>query len=225
MMRTRQRLNGGRSHALGCGVALAALAVAPISAAIAQETPVPRPRPGLVEGLAGGARPIAAIDRLVGARRADPSQAPDVFRSPVTGYAPPTVLDSRTTLSPVTETQLYLVAKLADDGPPVDAGVEWRVFGELPDRDGKLPLIASAEGGDAEFRLKPGRYLVHAGFGRAGLAQLVQIDGTPKSQTFVLDAGGVRLDATLNASSCASRSSSASPTARISNSSPRPRPG
>jgi hypothetical protein len=124
MMRTRQRLDGGRSSGVACGVALVAIAFAQPLAALAEEPPIPRPRPDIVETALSKGRPIEAIDRLVGGLSADPSRAADVFRSPVTGYAPPTSFESRSTLAPVKDTQLYLVAKLAEDGPPVDGGIE-----------------------------------------------------------------------------------------------------
>lgn len=163
----------------------------------AAEVPIPRPKPKLSSGPAAN-RPIEAIDRLVGADpAANPTAPADAFNSPVTGYAPPASFVSRSRFPTNIETQLRLTAKLAQDGDMVADGVQWRIFGELPDREGKLPMIASASGGDAEFTLRPGRYLVHAGFGRAGQAQLVEVDAEPKDQTFVLDAGGIRLDATL----------------------------
>ena len=44
-----------------------------------------------------------------------------------------------------------------------------------PGQDGKLPLVASAQGGTSVFQLEPGSYLVHASFGRAGATKRITV--------------------------------------------------
>ncbi len=93
------------------------------------------------------------------------------------------------------EHALYLVAKLTDQGKPLNGGVIWRVYEPKLNSEGRLPLVATATGGDAEFRLPPGTYLVNAAYGRANTT--VSVTTTPQvhSQTVVLHAGGLQLDA------------------------------
>jgi hypothetical protein len=160
---------------------LAALASALASvAASAAERPapgnvvVPRPRPAATAVVSGGAGgpPSAA------------SYAP---------AAPPGTGTPRGR-----DVALYLVARLTEDGEPVSAGMTWRLFGQAPDETGKLPLVASAIGGDAEFRVPPGTYLVHATFGKAGSISRVVLDRDVVSETVLLNAGGMKLDVVVD---------------------------
>ena len=88
-------------------------------------------------------------------------------------------------------------AMLTKDGKPMQHGLTWRVFSPIPDADGKLPLVASSEGGTAAFQLVPGEYFVNVAFGRAGATKklLVPESGDVDRQVMVLDAGGLMLNA------------------------------
>lgn len=97
------------------------------------------------------------------------------------------------------EGTLYLVSKLNSDGQPVNHGMTWRIYSEDADKNGKLNLIASATGGDAEFRLVPGAYLVHAGYGYAGATSRITIGANRvSSETVILNAGGLKLHAVID---------------------------
>lgn len=88
-------------------------------------------------------------------------------------------------------------ALLTKDGKPMKHGLSWRVFSPIPDADGKLPLLASSEGGSAAFQLVPGEYFVNVAFGRAAATKklLVPETGPVETQVMVLDAGGIMLNA------------------------------
>lgn len=88
-------------------------------------------------------------------------------------------------------------AKLTADGPPMKTGLSWRVFSPDPGPDGKLLLVASAEGGDANFQLAPGSYFVNVAFGRAGVTKRLNVpaSGNVPAELLVLDAGGIVLNA------------------------------
>ncbi|MEE9313773.1 MAG: hypothetical protein V3V02_03910 [Rhizobiaceae bacterium] len=90
---------------------------------------------------------------------------------------------------------LVLNAKLIAKGEIISRGMVWRVFREAPASDGKLPLIASAQGGSATFNLNAGTYLVHASFGRAGASKRVIVSNGGVSEDFILQAGGLELNA------------------------------
>ncbi len=94
--------------------------------------------------------------------------------------------------------QVTLAAQLADESPEITRGLTWRVFLPEPDESGKLPLIASAQGGSSTFSLDPGTYLVHAAFGRAGATKRITVTADAKRERLVLDAGGLKLDAILS---------------------------
>jgi hypothetical protein len=93
--------------------------------------------------------------------------------------------------------QLTLAAQLIDGGPDITRGLVWRVFKPDPDSDGKLPLVASAQGGTSVLDLEPGSYLVHATFGRAGATKRIRVGSEAKRESLVLDAGGLKLNAVL----------------------------
>ena len=88
-------------------------------------------------------------------------------------------------------------ARLTPDGVAMEEGLTWCVFSPIPGPDGKLPLIATSEGGSADFRLKPGDYFVNVAFGRAGTTKKLKVPlaGEVDQQVLVLDAGGLVLDA------------------------------
>lgn len=92
---------------------------------------------------------------------------------------------------------MTLSAHLTDEAEAIPTGLVWRVFSPEPDETGKLKLIASAEGGTSTFNLEPGVYLVHAAYGRAGATKRIRVGSEAKEEQFVLDAGGLKLDAVL----------------------------
>jgi hypothetical protein len=109
-------------------------------------------------------------------------------------YAPPT---SNMPLSQMGDGELKLSAFMTDGGVEISRGLVWRVFKPDADSEGKLPLVASAQGGSTVFNLEPGSYLIHASFGRAGATKRITIGGATKIESVVLDAGGMKLDAIL----------------------------
>ncbi|MGK9050981.1 hypothetical protein [Neorhizobium petrolearium] len=92
-------------------------------------------------------------------------------------------------------------ARLTADGEVMQEGLAWRVFSPIAGDDGKLPLVASSEGGSAAFQLMPGDYFVNCAFGRAGVTKKLTVpaDGSVPKQTLVLDAGGFVLNAVAGA--------------------------
>ena len=112
-------------------------------------------------------------------------------------------LNSFNPLNPDVATQgptakdIHLEAHLTDKGNAVEQGLTWRVFSPIPGSDGKLPLVATSEGGSAAFQLIPGEYFVNVAFGRAGATRKIRVAdaGLPDKQVLVLDAGGVMLNA------------------------------
>lgn len=113
----------------------------------------------------------------------------------ITGFAPPTT-EGR--LASSGEGQVTLTAKLTDDSPDLTRGLVWRIFKPEPGDDGKLPLVASGQGGTGTFGLEPGSYLVHAAFGRAGATKRITVGREQRTESFVLDAGGLKLDAAIS---------------------------
>ena len=94
--------------------------------------------------------------------------------------------------------QATLAAFLTDDGQSIDQGLVWHVFPEKPAADGQRKPIRSSKEPSPALRLPPGSYLVTVSFGRAHLTRRVTIAvGDEKTEAFVLNAGGIRVTATL----------------------------
>ncbi|MBA5777596.1 hypothetical protein H2509_10725 [Stappia sp. F7233] len=172
-------------------IACAALVLA-ISAAgfpsSAEETVVPLPKPDPAAEVAPDSPSTLGLPALLETHPA-PRFAPSI-----TPYAPATLPDPA--LSNFSDDgALYLVAKLTEDDEPLSNGVVWRVYSESANADGKLELVASAAGGDAEFHLDPGSYLIHTAYGHAGTTSRITLHRGVESRTVVLSAGGLKLDA------------------------------
>ena len=130
-----------------------------------------------------------------GAQDSAAGGVPDLNLPGLSGYAAPGVQGP---LAIAGEGQVTLSAHLTEDGPPITRGLVWRVFSPDADPDGKLPMIASAQGGSGVFLLEPGSYLVHASFGRAGATKRITVGRQAQTESMVLDAGGLKLDAVLS---------------------------
>ncbi len=130
--------------------------------------------------------------------------APDLPQTPTVEL--PTIPNLREYANPkapannplANEPELMLSAKLSDDGGAISRGLVWRVFAPEPGADGKLALLATAKGGTTSFNLAPGSYLVHVAFGRAGATKRITMTRAKRSETMILDAGGVKLNAVLS---------------------------
>lgn len=90
---------------------------------------------------------------------------------------------------------LRLKATLGKDGPEIPSDLVWRLFAPLAGPDGKLPVVAMAKGAQATFDVPAGNYLLHVGFGRAGMTKRIDFSGEETQETVALDAGGLRLHA------------------------------
>ena len=136
-----------------------------------------------------------------------------IFAPPQLGWAqetlklPKLVLPSLKSYAPSNSTatkaatnlrELTLAAKLSEDGDLIENGIVWRIFKPDASDDGKLPMIATANGGTTRFALVPGSYLVHAGFGRAGITKRISVGTDAREEVLVLDAGGLKLNAVLS---------------------------
>ncbi len=91
--------------------------------------------------------------------------------------------------------RVVLEARLTPQSKVISDGIEWRVYQNRPNADGKLPLLAYAEGGVKAFDITPGEYLVHAAYGHAGAVKRIIVDSDSRREEFNLNAGGLRLSA------------------------------
>jgi hypothetical protein len=119
--------------------------------------------------------------------------------------APPPLGSFNTTVVPrssseqvIGQTQISLSALLTEDGQVIDQGVTWRVYKAKPESDGKLPLVTQSKDAAPTLKLEAGDYVINAAFGRANLTRRVTVAaGKTHAERFVLNAGGLRLNAVL----------------------------
>lgn len=88
-----------------------------------------------------------------------------------------------------------LVALLTADGQQIDQGLVWRVF-QGQSGSGKSKLVTENREASPQLKLQPGDYIVNAAFGRANLTRKISVQPSgPVTEQFVLNAGGLRLNA------------------------------
>ncbi len=91
-----------------------------------------------------------------------------------------------------------LTAYLSEGSAPMISDVVWRVFEGRPGADGNYRLLATVREPRPTIELKPGEYLINIAYGRANLTKKVGVwPQNPMHEDFVVNAGGLRLTATL----------------------------
>ncbi len=163
--------------------------------------------------IAGGillAATLALAPAAASAQGAAPGSSQPLPLGDSLGYAPnpPPAAGSHAPTAPAAtsadvakslKATLRLSALVTEGAPAIRTGLVWRIFREKEkptNGDDKLQLVVTSSGGDGEFHLEPGSYLVHAAYGRAGATTRVTVtkDQTRK-ETLILNAGGLKLAA------------------------------
>jgi hypothetical protein len=89
---------------------------------------------------------------------------------------------------------VYLTAVFSPgDTQPVRNGVRWRVFEERAEADGTHKLVAQSDEAAPFFALPDGAYIVHAGFGLAGVTRRIVVKGQTINERVALNAGGLSI--------------------------------
>lgn len=142
------------------------------------------PHPVDAQSIASGAKvlPIPTI------RPDDPSKPLPTFPKNLTNE----------TKFPNEAATLNLRALISGRKETLEKGLIWRIYGEEPDANGKLPLLGTYTGGNANFRVKAGYYLVHGAFGYAGQTKRIKVLPPTTTSTFEIKAGGLRLNAAFS---------------------------
>jgi hypothetical protein len=91
-----------------------------------------------------------------------------------------------------------LTAYLSEGSAPMMSDVVWRVFEGRAGADGNYKLLTTVREARPTIQLKPGEYLINVAYGRANLTKKIGVwPEKPASEDFVVNAGGLRLTATL----------------------------
>lgn len=149
----------------------------------------------LAAAVGSQAAPAAAAGEVVLAQAAiplpPPRPDPDSLGTP--GGSPLQIQPDRQGEAEQRRLTLRLSAQLTEESGPLPGGVIWRVFRARPRADGSFAEVDRSEEAQPVFLLPEGDYIVHAAYGRASAAQQLQLRGEAKSQSVVLQAGGLRI--------------------------------
>jgi hypothetical protein len=194
---------GGSGRRRAVAFALVAALVAMIPAAAAAQMfsttenppPVPPasvPDPGTALNLAPASGPSAAVPSLGPPPVAQPSPA----QPPVAAIPPVSPPPSTTTAA---QAVLSLSARYGKDLPAVTGGLVWRVFSDRPDESGAFKLIREDRGANPNVVLPPGSYVIHVALGLVSAVRPVTLKAETDRESFVLPAGGLRMEGRVGA--------------------------
>nr|WP_246801166.1 hypothetical protein [Bradyrhizobium genosp. L] len=155
-----------------------------------------------------------------------PAAVPEAPAAPALNLAPPSgagsgptlpgplsqptiVQPSVATMPPVTpppgtptagQAVLALTARYGKDMAPINGGLVWRVFADKPDENGTFKLIREDRGATPNIVLPPGNYVVHVALGLVSAVRAVSLKSETDKESFVLPAGGLRIEGRVGSS-------------------------
>jgi hypothetical protein len=102
--------------------------------------------------------------------------------------------------TPAGQAVLSLTAKYGKDLPVITSGLVWRVFADKPDENGTFKLIREDRGATPNIVLQPGSYVVHVALGLVSATRAVTLKSETDRESFILPAGGLRIEGRVGAS-------------------------
>jgi hypothetical protein len=183
------------SHLLATFAVAASLVLmipAPVSAQMFSDRPPPVP-PASVPEAQGGAMSLAPPSGAASI----PSLPAPLTQSPVAAI-PPAIAPQAT--STTGQAVLSLTARYGKDLPVITGGLVWRVFSDRPDETGSFKLIREDRGATPNIMLPPGSYVVHVTLGLVSAVRPVTLKTETDRQSFVLPAGGLRIEGRVGSS-------------------------
>jgi hypothetical protein len=91
---------------------------------------------------------------------------------------------------------LRLAAALGS-GPPLVAGLRWRIFSARAEADGTHALVAESNLAQPTVSLPPGDYVLLVAFGLASATRSVSLAAEPHSEQLTIAAGALRIHGTI----------------------------
>ena len=141
-------------------------------------------------------RPADRMPELVETVVEDP--AAPLETATVATVAPEATTASEAVAAVALEKQrVTLSAQITENGMNIPEGVVWRIFDTRTDASGELALAAKSDNATATFELVPGEYVVHVAYGRAQATETIEVAEGGLSESIVLDAGALRLNAAV----------------------------
>jgi hypothetical protein len=186
----------GRGGRLFAALALATLLVsaiaAPAQAQMFTDRPPPVP-PALVPEPPSGAMSLAPPSGP-----ASTPSLPAPLTQPSIAAVPPVAPPPGA--STAGQAVLSLTARYGKDLPVISNGLVWRVFPDRPDETGTFKLIREERGATPNIVLPPGGYVVHVTLGLVSAVRAVTLKSETSRESFVLPAGGLRIEGRVGAS-------------------------
>ena len=191
------REGSGRRGRLLQAFALAGMLVAitaiPATAQLFSDRPPPVP-PGSVPD------PGSAISLAPPSGPASVPNLPAPLTQPPVAAVPPAAAPPPATSTPG-QAVLSLTARYGKDLPAITGGLIWRIFSDRPDETtGTFKLIREDRGATPNIVLPPGSYVVHVTFGLVSTVRAVTLKSETDRESFVLPAGGLRIEGRVGAS-------------------------
>src|SRR5580693_3978988 len=163
-----------------------------VSAQMFTDHPPPIP-PASVPEPSGGAMSLAPPS--------GPASTPNLpapLTQPPVAAIPPVIATPGT--STAGQAVLSLTARYGKDLPVINSGLVWRVFPDRPDETGAFKLVREDHGATPNIVLPPGSYVVHVAFGLVSAVRPVTLKSETVRESFVLPAGGLRIEGRVGAS-------------------------
>jgi hypothetical protein len=179
--------------AFALAVMLAAVIPAAVSAQMFTDRPPPVP-PASVPEAPGGAMSLAPPS--------GPASVPNLpapLTQPSIAAIPP-VIAQPPAPSTAGQAVLSLTARYGKDLPVISSGLVWRVFPDRPDETGVFKMIREERGATPNIVLPPGNYVVHVTLGLVSAVRPVTLKSETDRESFVLPAGGLRIEGRVGTS-------------------------
>jgi hypothetical protein len=156
--------------------------------------------------------PPASVPDPAALNLAPPSSVP---AAAVPSLAPPPAVPARPAQPPVAalppvspppgaptagQAVLSLSASYGKDLPAVTGGLVWRVFSDRPDESGTFKLVREDHSANPNVVLPPGSYVIHVALGLVSAVRPVTLKAETDRESFMLPAGGLRMEGRVGAS-------------------------
>jgi hypothetical protein len=177
-------------------VVLLAVLIAPASAQMFSDRPPPVP-PATVPDVPSG--PALNLAPPSGPAANPPLSGPLTQPSPSIVTVPPAAVAPPGAGS-TGQAVLSLTARYGKDLPVINSGLVWRIFPDRPDDTGTFKLIREDRGATPNIVLPPGNYVVHVALGLVSAVRAVNLKAETDRESFVLPAGGLRIEGRVGTS-------------------------
>jgi hypothetical protein len=173
--------------ALGVGFA------APVSAQLFSDRPPPVPPASVPEPPGGPAMNLAPPSGPASI----PNLPPPLTAPPAVATVPPAPPSVAVVPN---QAVLALTARFGRDLPAITGGLVWRIFADKPDETGNFKLVREDRSATPNIVLPPGNYVIHVTLGLVSAVKPVTLKAETDRETFVLSAGGLRIEGRVGTS-------------------------